>query len=58
MNMDDSWMIARCQCLLTGSLAVKRLRQCRPELIDEVPSDAVGTWAARPQEKSPQQMSY
>jgi hypothetical protein len=36
MNIDDSRIIARFQCLLTGSLAAKRLGQWRPELADEL----------------------
>jgi hypothetical protein len=36
MNIDDSRKIARFQCLLTGSLAAKRLGQWRSELADEL----------------------
>ncbi len=36
MNIDDSRLIARFQCLLTGSMAAKRLGQWRPELADEL----------------------
>ena len=34
MNIEDSRIIARFQCLLTESLAAKRLGQWRPELKD------------------------
>jgi hypothetical protein len=34
MNIDDSRIIARFQCLLTKSLVAKRLGQWRPELKD------------------------
>jgi hypothetical protein len=36
MNMDDSRIIARFQCLTTGLMAAKRLGQSRPELADEL----------------------
>ena len=34
MNIEDSWIIARFQCLLTESLVAKRLGHWRPELRD------------------------
>ena len=34
MNIEDSWIIARFQCLLTESLVAKRLGQWRLELKD------------------------
>jgi hypothetical protein len=43
MNIDDSRLIARFQCLLTGSMAEKRLGQWRPELADELYPDSVET---------------
>ncbi|OLB70917.1 MAG: hypothetical protein AUI16_24435 [Alphaproteobacteria bacterium 13_2_20CM_2_64_7] len=36
MNMDDSRIIARFQCLTTGLMAAKRLGQSRPEVADEL----------------------
>jgi hypothetical protein len=36
MNTDDSRIIARFQCLITGLMAAKRLAQSRPELADEL----------------------
>jgi hypothetical protein len=36
MNIEDSRIIARFQCLLTESLVAKRLGQCRPELKDSL----------------------
>jgi hypothetical protein len=36
MNMDDSRIIARFQCLTTELMAAKRLGQWRPELADEL----------------------
>ncbi len=36
MNMDDSRIIARFQCLTTGLMAEKRLGEWRPELGDEL----------------------
>jgi hypothetical protein len=36
MNMDDSWLIARFQQLITEHLIEKRLGQRRPELTDEL----------------------
>ena len=36
MNIEDSRIIARFQHLLTGYMAAKRLRQWRPELVDQL----------------------
>jgi hypothetical protein len=36
MNMDDSWLIARFQRLITELLIEKRLGQRRPELTDDL----------------------
>jgi hypothetical protein len=36
MNIDDSWLIARFQRLITEILIEKRLGQRRPELTDEL----------------------
>jgi hypothetical protein len=36
MNIDDSWLIARFQRLITEMLIEKRLGQRRPELTDEL----------------------
>jgi hypothetical protein len=36
MNMDDSRIIARFQCLTTGHMAAKRWGQWRPDLADEL----------------------
>jgi hypothetical protein len=36
MKMEDSRIIARFQCLMTGLMVAKRLGQWRPELADEL----------------------